>query len=307
MQMQDVEKTEIQRDTSARRMRRRNRMRPLYGLVVAALVVGVGISLSMTVFFNIQTIEIAGNAPQYSAEDIAKASGVHTGDNMMRLDQEETAQNVMNQLVFVDDVQVKKKFPDTLVITVTPSIASYNVVDDSGTLQISAAGKILRNSPDTNSELPVITGFHPETREAGDMLASKDSQKDQIFQSLTKIMAEGLQYPVTAIDMEDKYELVLTFENRICFKMGNWSDMTYKITLAQDVISQLAEDKNGYLYMIGDNQCSYRDKDAVEQQTTAPLVTMSTDESGNPVAETDENGNFISTSTETTAIENQWQ
>ena len=31
--MQDVEKTEIQRNTSAKRMRRRNRLRPLYFLV----------------------------------------------------------------------------------------------------------------------------------------------------------------------------------------------------------------------------------------------------------------------------------
>ena len=39
--------------------------------------------------------------------------------------------------------------------------------------------------------------------------------------------------------------------------------------------------------MVGDHQCSYRDKDAVEQQTTAPLQTMATDENGDPVTETD--------------------
>ena len=72
--MQDVEKTEIQSQTSPKRRRRRNRMRPLYGLLVAALVIGVGVSLSMTVFFNIATIEIAGDAPQYTAEDIAAAA-----------------------------------------------------------------------------------------------------------------------------------------------------------------------------------------------------------------------------------------
>ena len=41
--MQDVEKTEIQSQTSPKRRRRRNRMRPLYGLLVAALVIGVGV------------------------------------------------------------------------------------------------------------------------------------------------------------------------------------------------------------------------------------------------------------------------
>ena len=43
--MQDVEKTEIQSQTSSKRRRRRNRFRPLYGLLVAILVIGVGVSL----------------------------------------------------------------------------------------------------------------------------------------------------------------------------------------------------------------------------------------------------------------------
>lgn len=304
MQMQDVEKTEIQRDTSTRRMRRRKRMRPLYGLIVAVLVAGVGVSLSATVFFNISTIEIAGNAPQYTAEDIAQASGVHTGDNMMRLDGKAVAQNVTEHLVFVEKAVVKKKFPDTLLITVTPAKSAYNVVDESSTLQVSASGKILRNSPDTDASLPVITGFHPAVREAGEMLTSQDPQKDQIFQTLTKRMAKGLTYPLTEINMEDKYEIVLTFDNRIVFQLGNWSDLEYKITLAQTVMGQLSEDKNGYLYMIGDNQCSYRDRESVEMQTMAPLVTLATDENGNTVLpeETDEDGMPLSTTTETTAM-----
>ena len=131
--MQDVEKTEIQRNTSAKRMRRRNRLRPLYFLVVAVLVAGVGIALSMTAFFNIATIEVGGNKPkQYNEDEIAHASGVHTGDNMMRLNKEEVAQNILDSLVFVEDVQVEKKFPDVLVITVSASHSAFNVVDDSG-------------------------------------------------------------------------------------------------------------------------------------------------------------------------------
>lgn len=136
--MQDVEKTEIQSQTSPKRRRRRNRMRPLYGLLVAALVIGVGVSLSMTVFFNIATIEIAGDAPQYTAEDIADASGVHTGDNMMRLNRDEVEQNILARMVFVDSVSIQKNFPDKLVITVTPSTPAFNVTDSSGTLQASS-------------------------------------------------------------------------------------------------------------------------------------------------------------------------
>lgn len=305
--MQDVEKTEIQSQTSPKRRRRRNRMRPLYGLLVAALVIGVGVSLSMTVFFNIATIEIAGNAPQYTAEDIANASGVHTGDNMMRLNRDEVEQNILARMVFVDSVSIQKNFPDKLVITVTPSEPAFNVTDSSGTLQISAAGKILKNSPDADPALPTITGYEIAVREPGQMLTSKDSQKDKIFQTISARVAKGLDCPLTAIDLTDKYDITLTFDGRVAFSLGNWSDMDYKITLAETVLGQLAPDKVGYLSMVGDHQCSYRDKDAVEQQTTAPLQTMATDENGDPVTETDENGSVVTTETETTTTAAAWQ
>lgn len=305
--MQDVEKTEIQRHNNARRMRRRNRMRPLYGFVVAVLVVFVGVALSRTVFFNIQTIVIDGDAPQYSKDDIAHASGVHTGDNLMRVDVDAVKQNVLNECYFVEEVTVKKEFPDELVITVTPSEPAYNVVDDSGTLQVNVSGKILKNSPETDASLPTILGFEADVRETGKMLSSKDSQKDQIFQTLTNLIAKGLDCPITVIDLTDKYDIVLTFDNRIEFSLGNWSDMEYKVTLAETVLTKLSSDKAGYLTMVGDHQCSYRDKDAVERQTTAPMTTLATDENGNPAAETDENGDWISVTTETTATESDWQ
>ncbi len=287
--MQDVEKTEIQRDTSARRRRRRNRMRPLYSLVVFVLVIGVGVALCMTVFFNIQTIQIAGESAEYTAEEIAQASGVHTGDNLMRLDRAEVEQNVLDRLVFVDSVRVEKEFPDVLVITVTPSEPAYNLVDDSGTLQVSAAGKILKSSPETDASLPTITGFDPMTREPGKTLASNDSQKDAIFETLSELMTKGLEYPITEIDMTDKYDIVLMLDGRIEFSLGNWSELSYKVAMAETVLSELSSDKVGYLTMVGDHQCSYRDKDTVDQQTATPVVTTQTDENGNLVeAETTE-------------------
>ncbi|MCD7959257.1 MAG: FtsQ-type POTRA domain-containing protein [Ruminococcus sp.] len=294
--MQDVEKTEIQRNTSARRRRRRNRMRPFYSFFVFVLVIGVGVSLCMTVFFNIETIEIAGESSEYTAEEIAQASGVHTGDNLMRLDSDEIEQSVLSRLIFVDSVEVEKEYPHLLRITVTPSEPAYNLVDDSGTLQVSAAGKILKTSPETNESLPTIVGYEPASREAGEMLTSVDSQKDSIYEILITLMASDLNYPITAVDMTDKYDIVLTFDDRIEFSLGSWSELEYKISMAETVLSRLSEDKVGYLTMVGDHQCSYRDKNAVEQQTTVTMTTTVTDENGLIITET-------TTETTTTAVQ----
>ena len=207
-----------------------------------------------------------------------------------------------------DDVVVYTAEGETRIGRIGASETDTVMLDDSGTLQVSAAGKILKNGPETVGSLPTITGFDPSTREPGQALASKDSQKDKIFQTLSEQIAKGLDCPITAVDIKDKYDIQLTFDNRIVFSMGNWSEMEYKITLAEAVLAQLPSDKVGYLSMVGDHQCSYREKDAVEKQTTAPIVTTVTDENGQLVVETDENGQPVSTTTTTeTTVANDWQ
>ncbi|MFR0949258.1 MAG: cell division protein FtsQ/DivIB [Ruminococcus callidus] len=99
--------------------------------------------------------------------DVVKASGVHTGDNMMRLNRETVKENILSRLIFVDSVSIQKDFPDRLVITIEPSKAAFNVTDSSGTLQVSAAGKILVSGPDSDPSLPTITGFEASVREPG--------------------------------------------------------------------------------------------------------------------------------------------
>lgn len=290
--MQDVEKTEIRREPDARRQRSRNRTRPLYGFTVLLLIIGVGIALCMTVFFNIETIEIDGESESYTAVEIAAASGVHTGDNLMRVSEEDVQEEVLSELIFIESVTVEKEYPDLIRITVSPSEAAYTLVDDDGTVQISDTGKILQTSEDADDDLPTITGYDPVSLETGTVLESSDSQKSSILESILDIMSEDLTYPITSIDLTDKYDIVLTFDDRMIFSLGNWSELEYKIKLAETVIGELEEDDEGYLTMVGENQISYRDKDAVEQQTTVTTTTV-----------TDEEGNVITdTTTETTAV-----
>ena len=88
-------------------------------------------------------------------------------------------------------------------------------------------------------------------------------------------MNTELGIPITSIDMSDKYNIVVTFDERIEFSMGNWNEFSYKITLAEAVIARLGTDKEGYLTMIGNNQCSFRDRASVDlaNQVHAAMTT----------------------------------
>ena len=60
--------------------------------------------------------------------------------------------------------------------------------------------------------------------------------------------------------MSDFNDIMVNFDHRILFDMGNWSEINYKISFAEQIISEQPADKEGYLVMVGTNQCAFRNK-----------------------------------------------
>ena len=58
--MKDVEKVNIERENSVKRLRRRKRSMGIYGLLVITAVLGLGITLSCTLLFNLNEVTFLG-------------------------------------------------------------------------------------------------------------------------------------------------------------------------------------------------------------------------------------------------------
>ena len=251
---------------NSRRIRRRKRGRSVYVLLVILLAVALIITLSMTLFFNIKEIRVTGDsAVIYDAEEIVKAVGVKRGDNMMRLHLEELEQKAGEILIDAETVDIKRQFPNTLVIDVQKSIPAFNVSYEYGTLVVSKHGKILQNNMDPMEGLVSIHGYEPEETTVGKRLSAIEERYDKIFSSFQNLIeSHTLETPIVSINMSDFNDIIVNFDNRIEFAMGNWSEIDYKISFAEQVIALQPANKEGYLTMIGSNQCSFRNKSDVQ-------------------------------------------
>ncbi len=264
--MRDVEKTSMSHETNYRRIRRRRRGFAMYALVVVILAVGVTITLSMTVMFNIQQIQVVGDAKMYSAEEIAAATGIATGDNMVRLDLEAAEERALASLIYVEDISITRQFPDTLVIHVQKCEPTYNIEYGFGTLIVSKYGKILEDGMDPQDGLVTIKGYTPLEPIAGKWITAEKERDDRILNAFMEIInTTALDAPIVSVDMTEAHNILVNFDNRIEFDMGNWDEIEYKINFAQHIISKQPADKEGYLTMIGTNQCSFRNKADVEE------------------------------------------
>lgn len=298
--MNDVEKTNIERKNSGKRMRRRRRMMSVYTVVVILLVLTVGVTMCFTFLFNIDRIVVSGESVTYTSLEIVEASGIHAGDNLFRIDRKKAEQRILDQLLYVETASVDRDFPSTLRIKVTRCIPAYNIQYDKGVLLVSRKGKILADNDfytDVDN-LPIIYGFDPADTEPGKPLRSKNENKYEAFSQLIKRFDRDDNTDISTIDLTNEYAITVNYRNGLIFKMGNWSDVEYKLDLAQETMrDESVKGKRGYLTMIGSNQCSFRQSGEALDVTTEPIVT---DENGLPVT--------TSTTTTTTAVQDYgWQ
>lgn len=277
----DVDKSNIERQNSGKRIRRRKRMNPVYVFVVIVLVLTVGITMCFTFLFNIEQIVISGESENYTSLQIVEASGIRAGDNMLRLDTKKAAQKILDELLYVETAEIKRDFPSTLKIYVSRCVPAYNIQHKEGVLLVSRKGKILSDNnfySDTDN-LPIIYGFEPSELVAGRPLASENSNKYDAFCQIIHRFDRDDNKNIASIDLNDEYNIVVYYRNGLEFRMGNWSDVEYKLDLAQSVMDdESVKGKKGYLTMIGTHQCGFRSTGEVEEPEPA------TDGSGDDAA-----------------------
>lgn len=267
--MRDIEKMNMAHDSNSRRIRRRKRGRSAYALLVVILTFAIIVTLSMTVFFNIQTVRLTGD-PIYELEDILPVIGISEGDNMMRLHLDELEAEAEKMLVNAESVDLKRQFPNTLVIDIREAVPAYNVSYEYGTLIVSRKNKILQDSMNPMAGLIQVVGYVPSETTPGEHLSATEERQDKIFSAFQDMIQESaLAVPITSINMTDLNDIIVDFDHRIEFNMGNWSEINYKISFAEQVIAGQPAEKEGYLMMIGTNQCSFRSKSDVENARKA--------------------------------------
>lgn len=105
----------------ARNKRKRRRRKGRFGLLFKALcfvALAGALVFSATVFFQVETVAVTGNA-RYKQEEIVAAAGIQTGDNLYRLNKNEIYRQVLQKLPYIESISIRRSLPSTIVIDVT--------------------------------------------------------------------------------------------------------------------------------------------------------------------------------------------
>lgn len=261
---------------TSNRHRRKSNMTLHYSAITIIVLIIFAI-LSVTVFFNIESINIFGSSI-YTVEEIIAASGIKGGDNMVRKNMGKAECAITSSLVYIETAEINRKLPSSVEIIVTPCIETASLQNgENGFFIVSKSGKILKITDKPVENTLVIYGTTPsENMTPGITFASEDENKTRIIFELMNRANGGFASKITSFDVSDRLNISCVYEDRIDIEFGVISDMDYKFRLAEEILAtKISPDAKGRLKMLEDGAqfLSKSDLEHIEESYNINIAT----------------------------------
>ena len=209
--------------------------------VVAAVVFGVAI------FFKVNTIEVQGNAV-YSAEQIIKASGIEKGDNLLTINKPTAAGSITAALPYIESVSIGRTLPDTVVIKVQETDATFAVTTDTNTVWlINPSGKAIEKvntlSSEEYSQLLGVTINNPAAGQK--VTAVNQANLDAALAVLSALDGTGITEHIASLDVTKDYDIVLWYGDQYEIRLGGTEQLDYKVQYLSAILGKLSDYQQG--------------------------------------------------------------
>lgn len=255
------------------RKRKRKRPRRIYNTnfafkFVTMLAVVAVIILSMAIFFKVKHIYVDITPPTgengetdshsyYTAEEVIQASGINLDENLLSLSKATVASRIHAALPYVNEIQIKKKLPGTVIITVSEFSVTYGIQDTSGQWWLmSREGRILEQADEQSVKGHLtVTGMPIQAPEPGDFikpaasdgadLAELSSKRSSAVAVLDALEPMSYVKKISSIDLSASYDIVLHYGTQFDVRLGSTENLTYKLQYLEAVLAELGKDKSG--------------------------------------------------------------
>lgn len=212
-------------------------------LAVVAVIV-----LSMIIFFKVKHIEVLspeGSDPApnyYSAQEIVAASGINLDDNLLSLSKATVAARIHAALPYVNDIQIKKQLPGTVIISYTEFEITYAIEDINGDWWLmSRNGTVLEAVDEKTAKthlyvtgMPILVpkpgeSIQPYSDKGADMSEIGAKQK-VILDIIPALEDAGFVKQLCRIDVSTSYDLTLWWiDERYEIRLGTTENLDYKL------------------------------------------------------------------------------
>lgn len=216
------------------------------------LIIGGIVFALVSPIFNIKEIQVNNNN-QIATETIVSLSQLQVGQNLFRFNKNKVEKEIETN-PYIESVDIKRKLPNKVEITVEERNRNYNVEFLNGYAYINNQGYILEIS-EQKLDLPVIQGITTEADQivAGNRLNTEDLEKlEVVIQIMNICKSYELEKKVTAINITDKSNYIIYMEEeKKTIYLGDESNLSNKMLYVPTILEE-NQGKEGTIYVNGD-------------------------------------------------------
>ena len=211
-------------------------------LLIIGILVGIFAFLFISPVFNVTEIKVE-NANRISENTYISLSEIQIGENIFKINSSRIRSLIKHES-YVEEIEVKKSFPGTVIITVTERTPEYIIEKEGKYIYIDKNGYALENNVEP-LKLPILKGTITDfgTLTMGERLYEEDLSK---FNDLIKIM-DGLKNnniseKITSIDISNDKNYILEFnEQKKSVYLGDISNLSTKMLWIKYFMEQSKE------------------------------------------------------------------
>lgn len=236
----------------------RNRL-ILHLATVAAVVLALVLGLSVFFKVDAEKITVSG-ANKYTPWNIAQASGIQDGDNLLTFNRAKAAGKIKKALKYVKDVRIGIKLPDTVHIDIVEVSVTYAVKAENGIWWlVSSDGRVIEKADESKIDTYTkVLGVQLEAPKEGEQaIAYQEPQTatdpDGNLVPITVTAAERLSTAldimgylennsiigkIASIDVNDLGGLQLWYGKQYQVELGDKKDLSLKIAYLKSALDQ---------------------------------------------------------------------
>lgn len=258
--MQEREE-ELRRQAKRRKQRVKRRNYFAY-FVMLLFIVGVGILLSFTVFFHIETITINGNS-KYTSEELLSNIEIHKKDNLFLFNASAAEKSLKSHFPYIREVKIIRSLPSEVIINITEAEPKFVFESDNKYILIDSDMRILESDLSCSpADITKITGISLGEVIPGEKITCDNETNNVLIEKVIhavlncnigkqKYISEStppsLRGNIEIIDLSDILNIEMIFNDRLTLRMGTGTELDYKLAFSKKAIDELPVNAHGSL------------------------------------------------------------
>ncbi|MBO4421836.1 MAG: FtsQ-type POTRA domain-containing protein [Clostridia bacterium] len=242
------------RETRARKTARKRTI----AFCMIAFTVVVLIAVALFVFFRISDVTVTGSS-RFTEEELKSSLKLSSYSNLILTGKSTLESRMRSAYPSLDQITIEKELPDKLIITVTDGVGKYYMRMGGDIYVITDELKIIEQTDKIPEGCAELISCDIVSAVTGQIITFRTgTHYNYLVRLLDTIEEHGISPHITCVDMSEKFNVKLRYDDRFIIVIGDAQDAKTKLELAEAVISTLSADEKGIIDASDIEKSSFR-------------------------------------------------